>query len=737
MVDRLDPIDAPSSSKTGASEGNISLEKQIHDIHAAVTLALRTEAVPPDQIAERYIRLPSVLYMVYWFRRLRNNTEEQNRIRQNLVEYIGSSSTDPLALANRLFANDDLWKPAKKYVETLLVPTKTVDLVITKAESRDKKDKEVLCIERSYYPLGLSLPGGIIRDDDEDNELNLPAHVFAALRVAGEKVLGVKNKARYSRETTPNGQVHFLVRGEKDLPAIRLYPEDEGGYRYRENIKSVLRPADPRHIVDTIGFKCEIEGEPEENFTWENKSAIMSSDAPSGGFAFGHHREIVAHITAQTSVEKEREMKEREFIRAIINQPLESYKSLKERFEAAGNSPEVSFKELFPIVDRLLSEAFSEELNEMCRTTPLLAGIRDKAVISLRHVCLKNRTFCPYLPTLRAIAEGIAFFDLAARQKKGFYETIPTNAIVEHNPESTPNASYHMYRYKYRLDQLMNMIPHEIIIPTFEPLSATDLMRVRGVPIRFVGISSDFLYVDEFEQSPEEFFMHDCNHSWRMIMEDNNCEQKYGKTKEQLIEESNAFIQEYLGHIKIRTTDTEDQREMKKLKKIILFEIVHEDARPFLREVIGKYIQVQEGGAVPFEVPRIDPRTGYMDVVDTIDTGISTLSYVRNKLQHGFYDHIDAQLPQIVGPRYRTAEWIARAAQEMLTELGATPSSQAELDPEGRVSYEWLLKRTCAVGPDNVHGVNDTDPAIAEYGDGAEKLNEKRYQAGGNIRQSS
>src|SRR3989338_6064877 len=98
---------------------------------------------------------------------------------------------------------------------------------------------------------------------------------------------------------------------------------------------------------------------------------------------------------------------------------------------------------------------------------------------------------------------------------------------------------------------------------------------------------------------------------------------------------------------------------MKKLKKIILFEIVHEDARPFLREVIRKYVQVKEGGAVPFEVPRIDPKTGYMDVVDTLDTGISTLSYVRNKLQHGFYDHIDPQLPQIVGPKFRTAEWIA------------------------------------------------------------------------------
>lgn len=41
-------------------------------------------------------------------------------------------------------------------------------------------------------------------------------------------------------------------------------------------------------------------------------------------------------------------------------------------------------------------------------------------------------------------------------------------------------------------------------------------MKVRGTPIRFVGLSKDFTYVDEFEQSPEEFLMHDVNHSYRM-----------------------------------------------------------------------------------------------------------------------------------------------------------------------------------------------------------------------------
>ena len=710
------------------SEPNISLEAEIDHVHKGITDVLIRESLPPEKITNGGIRCQSVLYMIYWFHRLQNNPEEQSRIRENLIEYIGNSADDPDGLANALFSDNSIREPAKKYVETLLIPTKTVDLVITKPESEEEGEKEVLCDQRSYYPLGLALPGGIVKDTDEDNELGLAPDVFAALRVAGEKVLGLGEEAQYLIGTDANNKKCYIVRGQSDQPVVRIYPEDTSGFRYSENIKSVLRPSDPRHIVNTIGFKCEIEGEIPGSLVWRKKSEIMSQKEQSGGFAFGHHREVVAQITSQTSLDKEKKLQEHEFIRSIINNPLEFYKSLKERFEAKGNSPEVSFPELFPVVDRILTGIFTEDINKMCQEIPLLAGIRDKAVISLRQVCLKNRTFCPYLPTLIAVSQGIAFFDLIARQKKGFYGKMPKDKIVEHNPKDVQHASYHMYRYKYRFDQLLSMLPQEVIIPTFESLSATDLMRVRGVPIRFVGVSFNFLYVDEFEQSPEEFFMHDCNHSWRMIMEDKNAEEKYGKTKQQLIEESNKFIQEYLGHIKILKADTEQEREMKKLKKIILFEVVHEDARPFLKEVICKYIQQKEGGSVPFEVPRIDPDTEYMDIVDTLDTGISTLSYVRNKLQHGFYDHIDAQLPQIVDPKYRTAEWITKAAFEMLVELEATPEPGTESDDEGHVSYEWLLRRTCAVGPDNIHGEDNVDPLVAEYGDGAEKLNPKRYQ---------
>jgi hypothetical protein len=684
--------------------------------------------------------------MIYWYNRLQNNQQEQARVTTNLIEYLGDTVPNAISLTQTLVSTPELVEAAKTFVETLMVPTKTVDLVITKPNSGDKRDKEVLCMERGYYPFGLALPGGIIKDSDEDNSLNLPADVFAALRVAGEKVLGLGDRAQYTLGTDAEGKSCYIVHGEQDSPSLRLYTQDAGGYHYRENIKSILRPSDPRHIVDTVGFRCELDGDVNGKLSWRNKSIIMDPREPVGGFAFGHHRELVAHITSQTSVSKERQQSEREFIRGLMQHPLESYQQLKDRFARSETPAEAPFPELFPVVDKLFTDAFSQEINQMCEQNPLLAGIRDKTIISLRQVSLKNRTFCPYLPTLLAIADGVAFFDLVARQKRGFYDTMPKDKVVEHDPSKTPYASYHMYRYKYRFDQLLSMIPGEIIIPTFESVSATDLMKLRGVPIRLLGLAEDFLYVDEFDQSPEEFFMHDANHSYRMIQEDKAAilaripadkivdgrpdPQAWEEAQQQFLAESNEFLMQYLDHIKIRKTDTEEEREMKKLKKIILFEVVHEDARPFLKEIICKYIQQKEGAAVPFEVPRIDQETGYMDIVDTLDTGISTLSYVRNKLQHGFYDHIDAQLPQIVDPRYRTASWIAKAAYEMLVELGVTPEQDAELDGEGHVAYEWLLRRTASVGPDNIHGEDVVDPDVEEFGDGAQRLNPKRYQVG-------
>lgn len=697
---------------------------EIQQIHDLLSEKLVQNGVSADNIGKRGLLLPSVIYLVYWHHRLRNNKAEQSRIATDLSEYIGNSVSDRQYITQVLVSDEEVIVTAQKYVESYLVPTRTIDLVIMPSS----QEKKVLCLQRGYYPFGIALPGGFIRDTDETNQLGIAPELFAALRVAAEKVLKLSAKqAIYKEESNPDGTTSYLVHGPSGKTTVKIFPVDQGGYRYSESPRSIYRPSDPRHIVNTVAYRCEVDGPVDDDFIWRDKDDIMSPESYLGGFAFGHHREIVAHILSRTDISKQRDLEERTFIRSIINNPVEMYNHFKSRIEESDNPEVMSLPELFPAVDRLLREMFTDEINRMCEQNPLIAGIRDDAVIALRQVSLANRVFCPYRPTVGAIYQAIQFFDHIARLKRGFYDAVPKDRIIEHNPRQIKNALYHSYRYTYRYNELMTLTPWIMVIPTFEPLSATDLLKVRGVPILFLGLSTDFLYVDEFEQSPKEFYMHDANHSWRMVQEDLKYMKRMDVTRDELVEQSNNFMNEFLLSIKIIKSDAGQVRELKKLKKIILFEIVHEDARPFIRDVIGEYIQQVEGGSVPFEVPRIDPVSWYMDIVDTLDLGISTLSYVRNKLQHGFYDEVDAQLPQIVSPEYRTARWIAEAAYEMLVELGIPPSIEAELDEHGFVSHDWLLRRTCAVGPDNVHTTSFVDPDEGTFGDGA-SVNLKRYQ---------
>lgn len=685
-------------------------------------------------IINEVIRPPSLLYMVYWIDRLKYNLEEQSIVKNNLSEYLKKSSFDINSLFNNITDYQELLTLSQKYINEEIIPVQTVDLIIEKNNLSDENSnsKKVLLFERTSFPKGVCLPGGLVEDSDENNELNIDQKTFTALRVAAEKVLYLdKNERNYKTNTKENGEIYYSVENNSGTKKIIIHPLNVYGYSIKENLKSVLRPSDPRHLVDTIGFKCEIidNDSNDKEYFWESKSDLLNNTLQHvpKNFAFHHHKEIIFHTLAKTSLEDSMHFNENKFIKDITEQPLDSYRKFSQRFSDNKFNTNTSFPEFFPTVNKLLNLLFTEDINKMCEENEVLIGFRDKAVNSLRHVSLKNRTFCPYLPTVKAIFNSIAFFDVVARQKKAFYKDVNPGEILEHNPKEKENAAYHMYKYQYRMDELLSKIPDEIIIPTFANLSATDLMKVRGVPIRFVGLSKDFIYVDEFEQSPEEFLMHDINHSYRMMIEDEKYMEEHNLSREDFLIKQNTFIKEYLPTIKISINDSEKTKEIKKIKKIILFEIFHEDAKPFLPEVVLTALLRKEGGETKFEMPIIDEKTHYLDIVDVLDTEISTLSYVRNKLQCGFYDKVDKQNTQIVHPKYRKSAFIAEAAYDLIYELSILLNKKVNVD------YEYILKRVCSAGPNNIYPPAQEDENLKKYSDGVQYLNPKRYKSNQNI----
>lgn len=686
-----------------------------------------------ELISTGKVRVNSLLYMTYWTERLKNNQEEQKNITNHLNSYLSRAGVTVDDYMNS-YEYPELVKLSYEYVENEIVPVQTVDLIIERnTNENDTNSKEVLLFERPGFPYGISLPGGIIEDSDEDNPLGIDQKTFAALRVAAKKVLYLNpEETHYKIHQEENGDLYYSVSNNTGSKKIIIHPTNIYGYSIKENPKSVIRPSDPRHLVDTIGFKCEIidDDSKDKEYFWESRQNLLENNLQHSNksFAFNHHKEIIFHTLAKTSVEHEMNFSEIKFIKSIIEKPLEHYNSFSKRFEENKFNTNTSFPELFPTVNKILNELFTDDINSICEENKLLIGFRDKVVNSLRHVSLKNRTFCPYLPTINAIFDSIAFFDVVARHKKEFYNDINPNEVIEHDPKEKANAAYHMYKYQYRMDELLGKIPDEIIIPTFAPLSATELMKVRGVPIRFVGLSKDFIYVDEFEQSPEEFLMHDINHSYRMMEEDEKFLSSNNISKEDFLNKQNTFINEYLPTIKISANDNEKIKEIKKIKKIILFEIFHEEAKPFLPEIVLESLLKKEGGETKFEMPVIDEKTHYMDIVDVLDTEISTLSYVRNKLQCGFYDKVNKQNNQIVNPLYRKSDFIAEAALDMVYELSIMLNKKIEVD------YEYMLKRVCSVGPNNIHEPLIEDENVEKYSDGAAFLNPKRYKSNQKMR---
>ena len=64
----------------------------------------------------------------------------------------------------------------------------------------------------------------------------------------------------------------------------------------------------------------------------------------------------------------------------------------------------------------------------------------------------------------------------------------------------------------------------------------------------------------------------------------------------------------------------------------------------------------EEGYEFPDNVVRYDESGNQAYLEKRTIHGITALSYVRHKLQHGFFDQTDAQDIQIVSPKYRSVE---------------------------------------------------------------------------------
>lgn len=267
--------------------------KERSELFRKVNNLLVSLGVVNEDVEKGKIRPGTILYMVYWYNRLAKNREEQEKVRDAAIAYLGTVSDDAVSMAKRILLGGTLHEESKRFAEALQFPEQTVDLVVVRGENGGT---EIATIHRDNYPVGNALPGGFILDTDEDNELEVPAPLFAALRVAGGKILKLSNtQQKYHKGRDESGRSFVIVHGDTKEPAVKIYAEDDSGYIYRENPKSMLRPSDPRHLVNTRAFRCELVGELGDGLAWQKKSRIMTPKSSQVGLCF-HTTANLSHI---------------------------------------------------------------------------------------------------------------------------------------------------------------------------------------------------------------------------------------------------------------------------------------------------------------------------------------------------------------------------------------------------------------------------------------------------------
>lgn len=382
----------------------------------------------------------------------------------------------------------------------------------------------------------------------------------------------------------------------------------------------------------------------------------------------------------------------------IIESPVEYYLEFFKRLKKDGLN--ASFPEFKPTVDYLLQELNSDHFSgvldkhpdlelELKEVKTLLAHVNLDFVFDDEEAYPYQRPFSgpfPYRPTIDAIEAALRLLDKLNR----FY---PGNRAV---------PLYHFDRYAYHRHSLVSD-PNLIIFPTIKNLTFFDLIRVRSVPIGFIGVVSRTIRVDRHYQSPLDFWYHDLNHVRRMygyiISRQKKLGYKEEKSRLSFYREMDEFIVGKIvpNIVKLPKGSPREEIAQRRMVRMIFFEILHESALTAEPEIIIEDL-LRPSGPQPFEhmmtevkkhdkesIEQLRTPTGNLksgisligkNTNETVtvryffDRAIALLGNVYNKLNFGFYDDPDSPSEFVVPLGYRKVENIVSAAKQIFNILG-------------------------------------------------------------------
>ena len=278
----------------------------------------------------------------------------------------------------------------------------------------------------------------------------------------------------------------------------------------------------------------------------------------------------------------------------------------------------------------------------------------------------------PYAPTMRWIAHAMDFLDLIY--------------FSEYNKESKPlQGLYFRDRFRYYYDYVLAESPKVYLFPTCSKIGATDLLNMGCSAIQPLGIKWKPTFVDEYIQSACNFFWHDLNHARRIHQHNQKLLVRFPNWTDMYRYQTHVCTQ----LMKLcKPTNT-----YRRLIKMILFEVIHEDAIPWHWQYIWEDVVLGDSNCFPYEATTKDAQNNRY-TVKYYAKSAPTLATFYNKLRHEFFEQ-EIGLEYIVDIKFRTLEHVVLAVIELLTFIRDNSDIHSDIPTQEYIESLILSQQYC------------------------------------------
>jgi hypothetical protein len=441
------------------------------------------------------------------------------------------------------------------------------------------------------------------------------------------------------------------------------------------------------------------------------------------GIEFGETIKKLNNVIKDVAYVEECKTIHENLIKNLIKHPLETYKTLLVNKDSEQKHLEavvlILLKKVFEIsetqnetFEKLKKETKSESIDfnkELKREIDMFNAMFQQCIIKVSHIFFKNRYYLTYRPTIETIVDLLEFIDVMCRSNSD-------------TCKGGKSPYFHSRRYLYYLKYMLEQYDNgHILIPTFVSIGATDFIKTRCIPIYFLGCNVDSEYADEYYNTPLEFFSHDVQHARRQLYyterelyklnekserfkNDNNSRSIFDIDKNIFIDNYNEKFLDFISKMSrftkekiepllltnskskkynpplnnfITTYNEELDKGLRSMRKMILFEILHEAANVPLSDVIIETILLNVH-KTPIERIALKTDKQYADVENVIYEDPTTLSNVLYKTQGVFFDTLENRVEYVVPMKYRNSYIVALAALQIYMNLKETHDTFAD-----------------------------------------------------------